>query len=108
MKYCSKCGSEIDENATFCPKCGNPVTNEHIAPTKTESSGLKTATKVFMVLGCVLSALYFLIPLCWTLPMTIVYFSKTNSRQPIGVGFKICSLLFVSLIAGILMLSDKD
>ena len=108
MKYCSKCGSEIDENATFCPNCGNPVSNENNTSVKNDSAAIKTATKVFMVIGCVLSALYFLIPLCWTLPMTIVYFSKTNSRQPISVGFKICTLLFVSLIAGILMLCDKD
>lgn len=25
MAFCSKCGSQIDENENFCPKCGAPV-----------------------------------------------------------------------------------
>ena len=25
MKYCSKCGAELPEEAGFCPKCGTPV-----------------------------------------------------------------------------------
>ena len=25
MPYCSKCGQKIDENMTFCPKCGAPL-----------------------------------------------------------------------------------
>lgn len=25
MKYCSNCGAEIKEGATFCPKCGTKV-----------------------------------------------------------------------------------
>jgi hypothetical protein len=24
-KYCSKCGAELPDSATFCPKCGTPV-----------------------------------------------------------------------------------
>ncbi len=40
--------------------------------------------------------------------MTISYFNHVRDRQPVSVGFKICSLLFVNLIAGILMLCDSD
>ena len=25
MIYCSKCGTKLDDNASFCSKCGNPV-----------------------------------------------------------------------------------
>ena len=25
MIYCSKCGAKLDDNASFCSKCGNPV-----------------------------------------------------------------------------------
>ena len=31
-----------------------------------------------------------------------------NEKKPVSVGFKVCTLLFVSLIAGILMLCDSD
>ena len=25
MPFCSKCGTELDEEAKFCPKCGTPT-----------------------------------------------------------------------------------
>ena len=40
--------------------------------------------------------------------MTVSYCKKIKTGEPISVGFKICSLLFVSTIAGIIMLIDKD
>ena len=36
------------------------------------------------------------------------YFNKVDERIPVGTGFKICILLFVDFIAGILMLCDND
>ncbi len=72
-----------------------------------KNSGLATATKVFMVIGCIVNAIA-LIPLVWTIPMTIHYCNAKKNGNPIGIGFKICSLLFVNLIAGILMLCDNN
>lgn len=28
--YCSKCGKELDKNATFCSECGNEVNNQTV------------------------------------------------------------------------------
>ena len=43
-----------------------------------------------------------------SLIMTIIYYQKTaNSKERVGTGFKICTLLFVNFIAGILMLVDE-
>lgn len=28
MKFCSKCGSQINDNDNFCPMCGTPVVKE--------------------------------------------------------------------------------
>ena len=73
------------------------------------TSGITTAAKVFMILGTILTSIGgYLIPLAWCLPMTIVYFKKLKTGQPIGTGFKVCSLLFVSLLGGIFMLCDKE
>lgn len=109
--FCSKCGAEIMEEAVICPKCGCLVGNNNIKTLtnkkSSDSSGLKTAAKVFMIIGCVFSGLY-LITLAWTIPMTINYCNKIKNNEPIGTGFKVCSLLFVNLIAGILMLCFKD
>lgn len=102
MKYCTKCGAEIADEAVICPSCGCAV----VAP-KSENSTLKTVIKVFMVLGTILMA-FGIIPLIWTIPMTVHYFHCVRDGKPVGIGFKICTLLFVSLIGGILMLVDND
>lgn len=71
------------------------------------NSSLVTATKVFMIIGCIANA-FFIIPLIWAIPMTISYFNAKNNDKTIGTGFKVCTLLFVSQIAGILMLCDSS
>lgn len=71
-------------------------------------SGIKTAIKVFMIIACVASCTMFFIPLIWILPMTIIAFKKMDNNQPLGIAFKICTILFVNIIAGILMLVLKD
>lgn len=83
----------------------------------------QTAAKVFMIISCVLYALLgiimmtvafwvgiiYWIPLCWVVPMTVVYNNSINGmRPPVGLAFKICALLFASLITGILMLCDNN
>ena len=72
-----------------------------------ELSPLKIIAKIFMIIGTAVSGLYIL-PLAWCLPMTLVYCHKIKKGKPISVGFKVCSLIFVSLVGGILMLCDDD
>ena len=55
-----------------------------------------------------LLGLVYLIPLIWGIPMTVHYFKATKNKKPVGVGFKVCTLLFVNLVAGILMLCDNS
>ena len=109
--YCTKCGAEIMNEAVICPKCGcyTHNFNQQITQTKkeTNSSGLKTVAKVFMIISCVIMG-FWLIPLAWTLPMTLSYCDKIKRGEKVGTGFKVCTLLFVSGIAGILMLCDND
>lgn len=50
----------------------------------------------------------FLISFIISLSMTIHYFHATKEGVPVGTAYKICTLIFVSLIAGIIMLSDKE
>ncbi len=49
-----------------------------------------------------------LIPLAWGIPMVIVLSDKIKNEKPISTGFKICTLLFVNTVAGILLLCDKE
>lgn len=106
--YCTNCGKELSDEAIICPACGTPTGKELIVTSiNSQSTTLSTFTKVFMILGCVLSAFHLLIPLCWTIPMTVKYFRSIRESKPVSTAFKVCSLLFVSLIAGILMLCDN-
>lgn len=43
-----------------------------------------------------------------SLKMTSSYAKKTMHRQPISTSFKVCTLLFISLVAGILMFCDVN
>lgn len=113
MKYCRNCGSQIADEAVICVNCGcatgtAPVYPQY-QPARTDvSSILKLIAKIFMIVGCVAWASCFLIPLCWTIPMTVHYWNAVKNNQPVSVGFKVCSLIFVNLIAGVLMLVDND
>ena len=54
----------------------------------------------FGVVGIWLKAL----PLAWALPMTLHYIKKSKANEPTTLTFKICTLIFVDLLVGILML----
>ena len=49
-----------------------------------------------------------IIPLCWVLPMRKKILKAMKNGTNLTTGFKICTLLFVNLIAGILLLCSKD
>ena len=104
--YCTNCGNELHEQAVVCPYCGVPTSN-YQATVKSKNNGLKIAIKVFFIIACICSIYSFFIPLAWCLPMTISYWKKVERGESISTSFKVCSLLFVSLIAGILMFCDE-
>ncbi len=114
MKYCTNCGSPLAEGMNFCGNCGVPVGGQtaeaervyeppyYDAPRRRDD-GMVTVIKVFLILGCIgFGAL--LIPLAWCIPITVSIFRKLNSGEEIGTGLKVCALLFVNMIAGILLL----
>ena len=141
VKYCNYCGAEVLKEAVVCPKCGCPLKANRAVVRKT-GTALPTTTKVFLVIGCVLPAIaafvmailsivisnmtsgleletnfgvmylimaiVYLLPLIWRIPMTNHYFKASAKKEPVGIGFKVCTLLFVNLIAGILMLCDTS
>lgn len=109
MSFCPNCGTQLPESYSFCPNCGAAVylqNNEYEQPIGSNSA-LSSVAKAFMIVGTVFMGFY-LIPLLWCLPMTIHYFDATKNNQTVSTGFKVCTLLFVNTIAGILMLCDKE
>lgn len=102
MKYCTHCGAEMLDDAVVCVKCGCSVK----PPTKKDDT-MKLVVKIFMILGCI-SFGWALIPLAWCIPMTVTTFKKLDAGESFSTGFKICTLIFVSLVAGIIMLCSDD
>ena len=56
----------------------------------------------------IVSGLISLIPLAWVLPMRKKILKAMNEGTTLTTGFKICTLLFVNFIAGILLLCSQD
>ncbi len=105
MKYCPHCGAEVNDDAVVCVSCGRQIPQAN--SNSEDNSTLSTVAKVFLILGCI-SIGWCLIPLIWCIPITVSIFKKLNTHQPIGTGLKVCALLFVSLIGGIILLCMKD
>ena len=113
MKYCDSCGNKLDDDAAFCQNCGKKVNNANtnnqvfVNQTTEQTDTLGMIAFIFMIIACVYMG-FALFPLIWCIPMTIYLNSKLKAGEPIGIGFKICTLLFVSLIAGILLLCRQE
>ena len=111
--FCSHCGNEVNNDAVVCIHCGCSIAsqktslkNENIS-NQNNISGLKIAAKILMIISTVIMGIY-LIPLAWCIPMLSSYSNKIEKGEPISIGFKVCILIFVSLVAGILLLCDKE
>ncbi len=66
-------------------------------------NGLTLAAYILMII-CTVFMGVLLVPLAWCIPMTIHY-KRTGGK--VSIGFKVCALLFMDLIPGILMLCDS-
>ncbi len=112
-KFCEKCGHQVHKDAIICPNCGCSVdkmsAQQHFEKVNNQrpGKGLITAIKIFLILSCLAGAVY-VVPLFWMVPMTIHAFKKYDRGEPLSTGFKVCTLIFVNTIAGILMLCDKN
>ena len=116
MRYCTKCGEQVSDDAKFCAHCGYPTegamktANNENTGNKTNDSGMETLRLlafIFMLITTCAAAI-FIIPLAWCIPMTYVYYKSYKYGTKLSLAFKICSLLFVSLVAGILMILDTE
>ena len=122
MKYCSKCGAELLDEAVICPNCG---CDQEVKEVPQDNKGLLKAALAFMIVTCVLCVLRIfiydgepslyvayiigcLVPLVWSIPMTISLGLKIKRGNRIGTGFKVCTLIFVNIISGILLLCCKE
>ena len=107
MRFCSYCGAHIEDEAVVCIKCGRAVECPTKPKVNNTNDTLDILIKIFMILGCISSG-WLLIPLAWTIPMTVSAFKSIDNKLPIGTGFKVCTLIFVSFVSGVLLLCRNE
>lgn len=91
----------------------NVLSAEELADIVTGASeGLKDADPNDVLLICIIVytvlAVSTLIPLAWCIPLTVIVFKRTKVGAPISTAMKVCILIFVNIIAGILLLCRKE
>ena len=125
MKYCTKCGAQVEDDALYCPKCGHkfvieaeaepvnetkenqPETAKKPAKVGRRDEGMCQVGLVFCIVACVLWG-FALIPLIWMIPLTVSVYNSLKNKQPISLAMKVIVTIFVSLIGGILLLVGDD
>lgn len=100
---CKYCGAYMLDDAVVCPGCGAAVEKK----VSEGPSVLATIAKILMIITTVCSA-WLIIPLAWCIPMILHYNKCLKNGEPVSTAFKVCVLLFVNTIAGILMLCDNQ
>lgn len=110
--FCKYCGEKIDIGVRVCPHCHN-VLDDGVGPQMNTHRGVEGASTlrllafVFALISLILTAIA-IIPLCWTIPMTMHIYRGYKYNMPISLAFKVCTLFFLSFIGGILLLCDQD
>ncbi len=60
------------------------------------------------MLTIAINVLFALVPFIWIIPMYCHFNKKIANFEPISVAFKVCTLLFVNMVSGILLLTIND
>lgn len=69
---------------------------------------LRLVAFIFCILSLVGSC-WLIIPLAWMIPMSVISWGIYKGTKANTVAFDVCTLIFCSLVAGILLLcSNKD
>lgn len=91
MKYCSKCGNELLDDAMVCPKCGCAADYEKV---NTYSQSTTSQTNGFAIAGFVCS---FFIPLLgWIFGG--IGLNKSNQLDGKGKGFAIAAIAIATAV----------
>jgi len=94
---------ESNTTETLSPAAAPAV----IAPVATDhDKTLRLIAFIFNIITTV-SVGWLLIPLAWMLPMTIISHGIYKGTKKNTTAFGVCTLLFVNLISGILLLVSK-
>ena len=105
--FCPRCGKEVLDNTSFCPDCGASLKQAVVVNKGNDT--LRTVAFIFMIISTVILAMWTaFIALAWCIPMSVHLNNCIKEGRKTSIGFNICTLLFVNLISGILLLVASD
>lgn len=127
--YCHHCGKEVGRGNKFCPHCGvllqedeygerpgeyddvvdepKPAGKKTIINESTKRD-LDTVVKILMIVITVITG-FAIIPLLWTIPMTMTALDRIKKKEPYGLVLSICTLIFMAVAPGVIMIiRDAD
>lgn len=85
-----------------------PAAPATLYPMTDTDRNLRLVAFIFCILSLVGSCV-FIIPLAWMIPMSVISWGIYKGTKANTVAFDVCTLIFCSLVAGILLLcSNKD
>ena len=85
-----------------------PVAPPALYPMTDTDRNLRLVAFIFCILSLVGSC-WLIIPLAWMIPMSVISWGIYKGTKANTVAFGVCTLIFCSLVAGILLLcSNKD
>ncbi len=77
-------------------------------PMTSQDETLRLINFILCILSCI-ALCWAVIPLAWTIPMTVHSWGIYKGTKPNTTAFGVCTLIFVNVIGGILLLvSNKD
>lgn len=94
-----------DAPASSGPAYASGAVEAPYAPAE-EDRTLRLVAFVFAVL-CTVSVCWAIIPLAWMIPMTVRCWGIYKGTKPNTTAFGVCTLIFLSLVGGILLLVSK-
>lgn len=101
--YCSNCGKERNDNASFCYNCGNKLDENKVVTNEVKSGNQETS----LVLGIICLVSSFIVNILCFIPgiMSIIYakkYKKESGKLGVGFGLSIGGMIY-SLITFILL-----
>lgn len=82
------------------------MTDVNTAVENTNDKNLRLVAFIFNLISTI-SVGWTVLPLAWMIPMTVISWGIYKGTKKNTVAFGVCTLIFVSLVAGILLLVSK-
>lgn len=106
-KFCVHCGAEVNPQAVVCVHCGCSIPKANTNNNSEVKEVLVLAIKIFSIIGVIFNA-FAIIPLIWCLPLYKSVSKHLKGETKLSVGYKVCVLLFLNIVAGVLLLIEDD